>query len=253
VTLSADAVSLALGGRPVLREISLAIQPARVSAILGANGAGKSSLLRVLAGLVPPESGQVSLCGMDMSTVSPKNRAQRIGYLAQEATPAWNITAHELVRLGRLPHLPAFGALSQADISAVEAALLATDMTALADREIDAMSGGERARAKFARVLAGEPDWILADEPLANLDPPHQRDMLALLKASAKDGKGIVVVLHQINAALRVADDIILMRKGTILASGPVEEVLTPENLHACFGMRFKVISDGSISAIVPA
>jgi iron complex transport system ATP-binding protein len=135
----------------------------------------------------------------------------------------------------------------------VEAALLATDMTALADREIDAMSGGERARAKFARVLAGEPDWILADEPLANLDPPHQRDMLALLKASANDGKGIVVVLHQINAALRVADDIILMRKGTILANGPVEEVLTAENLHACFCMRFKVISDGSISAIVPA
>jgi iron complex transport system ATP-binding protein len=240
-------VSLRLGKARVLDDVSARFAQGRVTAILGPNGAGKTSLLRAMAGLVAVESAGVSLARLSL-----QERARTIGYLPQNGQPAWAITVRELVELGRLPHRSRFAALSHADEAAIEAALAATDMAGLADRPVDALSGGEKARAKFARVLAGDPDWILADEPLANLDPPHARDVERLLRDAADGGKGVVVVLHQLNAALRLADDVVLIKAGRVLAAGPVRAVLEPDTLEALFGMRFRLVEDESGRALVP-
>ncbi len=245
--IAVDNLSLRLCQTRVLEQVSARFERGRVTAILGPNGAGKTSLLRAVAGLVAVEAGDVSLARLSL-----QDRARTIGYLPQNGQPAWAITVRELVELGRLPHRSRFAALSPADDAAIAAALEATDMAALADRPVDALSGGEKARAKFARVLAGDPDWILADEPLANLDPPHARDVERLLRGAADGGKGVIVVLHQLNAALRLADDVVLIKSGRVLAAGPVGDVLVPDTLEALFGMRFELVEDERGRALVP-
>ena len=175
-----------------------------------------------------------------MGTLERTTRARKLGYLPQESSPVWNLKARDLVALGRLPHRSVF-APGTADAAAIEQAMADTDTLQFADRPINALSGGERARVQFARVLAGEPDWILADEPLANLDPAYQQSLLALLRTSANGGKGVVVVLHGLNAAARVADEIVLLRDGEIIAAGPKQTVLTQANLAAAYGIAFDV------------
>lgn len=243
-------LTVMLGGRAVVRDASLSFQRGRVTAILGPNGAGKTSLIRALAGLIPARD--ILVDGTAVEALPLSDRARRIGYLPQNGTPAWNVTARELVALGRLPHRDRFAAERDADRLAVDAAMRATDTLHLADRTVDTLSGGERARVKIARVLAGDPDWVIADEPLANLDPPHQRDTLALFRAAASAGKGVIVVLHQLNAALRAADDVVLLRDGVVLKAGTKSDVLTPETLAEAFGMPFHLLTDGDQSAITP-
>ncbi len=247
-----DHLSVDLGKRRVVDNVSLGIQRGRVTAVIGANGAGKTSLLRALAGLVQPSAGHILIDDAELSTMPLTERARRIGYLPQNGQPAWAMTVRELVELGRLPHRSRFAALSPADNAAIDRALHDADIAHLADRKVDTLSGGERARAKFARVLAGETDWILADEPLASLDPPHQRDVLNLLRQTADAGKGVVVVLHQLSAAARVADDVLVLRDGKCLAFGPREEVLVPATLEAAFSMAMDVITHEGRSVIVP-
>lgn len=246
-----DALSVDLGKRRVLRDISLNLARGRVTAILGPNGAGKTSLLRAVAGLLP-SAGAVSLDGHAVTTLPLAERARRIGYLPQNGQPAWAITVHDLVALGRLPHRSPFAAPSPEDEAAINAAMTQTDILHLAERTVDTLSGGEKARAKFARVLAGESDWILADEPLASLDPPHQRDVLHLMRAAADAGKGVIVVLHQLEAAARMADDVLVLKDGGALAFGPTAEVLTPATLAAAFDMPMDVIEHQGRIAILP-
>ncbi len=245
-------LSVDLGRRRVLNDVSLDLARGRVTAILGANGAGKTSLLRAIAGLVPPSTGDITLDGEALSALSLPERARRIGYLPQNGQPAWALTVRELVALGRLPHRSPFAALSPGDEVAINAAMAQTDVAGLADRTVDTLSGGEKARAKFARVLAAETDWILADEPLANLDPPHQQDVLRLMRAAADAGKGVLVVLHQLEAAARVADDLLILKDGRTVAFGPCAEVLTPATLEAAFNMPMDVIDLQGRTAILP-
>jgi iron complex transport system ATP-binding protein len=245
-------LSVDLGRRRVLDAVTLDLQRGRVTAILGANGAGKTSLLRAIAGLVKPSAGQIILDGQSLAALSLPERARRIGYLPQNGQPAWALSVRELVALGRLPHRSPFAALSPSDDAAIDAAMAQTDVAGLADRTVDTLSGGEKARAKFARVLAAETDWILADEPLANLDPPHQQDVLRLMRAAADAGKGVLVVLHQLDAAARVADDLLILKDGHAIAFGPCAEVLTSATLEAAFDMPLDVITHQGRVAILP-
>ncbi len=253
MSLEAHALSVTLGQRIVIDQVSVALMPGRITAIIGPNGAGKTSLIRALAGIAVPSSGGITLNGTPISALSPNSRARQIGYLAQVSQPHWNVTAAELVALGRLPHRRAFVAPSPADEAAVAAALIATNSAHLATRQIDQMSGGEQARVKLARVLACDPDWILADEPLANLDPPHRRDVLALLRAVAKRGKGVAIVLHQLSAAADIADDLIMMRDGKIIAAGAKIDMFTPANLRSAFDMDFDVFTHTDRLIVAPS
>ena len=238
MALTLDRVTVDLGGRRVLANAGAGFAGGRVTVILGPNGAGKTSLLRVAAGLVAPTAGEVAIDGRQIAAMRRDERARTIGYLPQSGDVAWNMPAHEVVALGRLPHR----AGPVEDIAAVLAAMAATDTEQFADRRVGELSGGERARVLLARVLAGEPRWLLADEPLASLDPAHQLDLLDRLKGQAARGVGVVVVLHDLAQAARVADDAVLVADGHIAAAGPAAEILTPERLGALFGVRLATV-----------
>jgi iron complex transport system ATP-binding protein len=235
VDLIAKGLTVALGGRPVLTQVDATLCQGRVTVILGPNGAGKSTLLKALVGLVPLTAGAVILDGLPVASLPTRTRARRIGYLPQEASVHWNVAVRDVVALGRVPHRAPFAGPSPADQAAVAAALTATGTIDLADRGIADLSGGERARVLLARVLAGEPDWLLADEPLANLDPAHQVDVLDRLRGVAETGRGVVLVLHDLAQAARIADDVLLLRGGAMVAAGAAADVLTPERVAEVF------------------
>lgn len=224
--LVADAVSVTIEGAPILSSISATFAPGQVTAVLGPNGAGKSTLLACLAGLRTPDTGDVLIGGTLRSKLHRQELARRIGFLPQTADVHWDVDVATLVGLGRFPHRGRWGETA-ADRAAVAKAMAATDVTAFAARSVNTLSGGERARVLLARVLAGEPEWMLADEPLANLDPAHQLDGLDCLRSVAAGGAGVVVVLHDLNHAARVADQVLLLRNGAVIAQGPPEVVLT--------------------------
>ena len=251
--LRIEAASVSLGGRQVLDTISADLAPGRITAILGPNGAGKSSLIRAMAGLIAPYAGTVTLDGRDVVRIEPRERARLIGYLPQDGAAAWNISAAELVALGRLPHRSPFSGASADDDAAVTRALAATETTALATRAVNQLSGGERARVLLARVLAGEPRWLLADEPLASLDPAHQLDILDRLRGVARTGAGVVIVLHDLGHAASVADDVLLLKAGKVAGFGPVAEVLTEERVAKVFDVKVRWIDIEGRRILVPS
>jgi iron complex transport system ATP-binding protein len=238
--LQAQDLGLRLGGAVVLESVSLCVKPGLVTAIIGPNGAGKSSLLACLAGLRVPDAGEVRLDEAALAAVPARRRAQRIGFLPQVAEVNWEVDVATLIGLGRLPHLQTawahFGPGGD-DAAAIEAAMAATDTTRLARRAVNTLSGGERARVLLARVLAGRPDYLLADEPLANLDPGHQFDSLACLRAAAEAGAGVAIVLHDLAHALRIADTVLLLDRGRVVADGTPDAVLTPEWIADVYGV----------------
>ena len=238
--LTTEAVTLALGGATVLNAISAQFARGEVTVVLGPNGAGKSSLLACLAGLRMPDRGTISLDGMPRASIDRRELARRIGFLPQSAEVHWDIDVATLVGLGRLPHRGRWGE-TEADRAAVAAAMAATDVDRFATRTVKTLSGGERARVLLARVLAGTPDWLLADEPLAGLDPAHQLHALDCLRDAATAGAGVVVVLHDLNHVARIADQILMMQRGKVIAHGPPDAVLTEPLIAQAYGVTAHV------------
>lgn len=236
--LTFSGLSLAKGGTEILHGVSGGFRTGEVTAVLGPNGAGKSSLLHCLAGLEPDAGGSVRLDGAPLPSMKARDRARRIGFLPQQAEVHWNISVHALVSLGRLAHNGG-GDLPPADEEIVESVMAAMDVLQFAQRPVLSLSGGERARVLLARVLAGEPRWLLVDEPLASLDPAHQLTVLHHLRRAAQQGAGVAVVVHDVNHAARIADHVVLMKDGAILADGGPETVLTPESLERAFNVSF--------------
>jgi iron complex transport system ATP-binding protein len=236
MTLNIQNLAFTHGSAPTLHEINATFEAGRLSVILGPNGAGKSTLLACLAGLLKPNKGIANLGDERIIGMPATSRAKRIGLLPQGAETHWAITAEALVALGRIPHRRGAGP-SADDRRAVSAAMRATATEGFAHRPITQLSGGERARVLLARVLAGEPEWILADEPLANLDPGYQLDILDLLRHQARDGKGVVAVLHDLHHAVRFADHVVLLHQGSVFAQGAVDDVITAQNLATVYGI----------------
>ena len=229
--MSLAAQNLYLDGR--LDGVSLTLNPGEVTAICGPNGAGKSSLLSCLAGLLEPQRGALALDGAPLGTLSPRDRARALGYLPQQGEVAWDMSVETLAGLGRLP----WSAGAAADRAAVDAALAALDLQHLRARPMSQLSGGEQARVLLARVLAGEPRWLLADEPLANLDLAHQLSLLRQFRALAGHGTGVVLVLHDLAQAMNHADRVVVLDGGALAADGPPEQTLS----EAVIGQVWKV------------
>lgn len=242
--LSVSDLRVSLGPRRVLDGISAALQPGRVTAILGPNGSGKSTLVKALAGLLDTDSGHVRLGARQIARIDPRERARLVGYLPQDPSVHWDLGVSELVALGRLPHRSPFSGPSAEDRAAVETALEATGTGHLAERTAHQLSGGERARVLLARVLAGAPAWLLADEPLASLDPVHQLALLDQLRALAAGGMGVVIVLHDLVQAARAADEVLLLKEGRVVAFGPAREALAHQPLREAFGVEVMVVPD---------
>ncbi|WP_411290527.1 ABC transporter ATP-binding protein [Sphingorhabdus sp.] len=243
MTLTVHNLSFAHDGQPTLEGIDAAFMAGKLSVILGPNGAGKSTLLACLAGLLRPDTGSVQLDDADVGGLPAAARARAIGLLPQGAETHWAIASEALVALGRIPHMRGAGPSTE-DRHAIATAMTATATESIARRPVTQLSGGERARVLLARVLAGEPQWILADEPLANLDPGFQLDILGLLRRQAKDGKGVIAVLHDLHHAVRFADHILLLHQGKLFAQGSVDEVVTVGNLAKVYGIDANLFKD---------
>jgi iron complex transport system ATP-binding protein len=235
--LEARGLTLKRGRREILAGLDLSLRAGEVTALVGPNGAGKSTLLAGLCGLLAPAAGAVRLDGQDLSALPPMARARRIGFLPQMPEIAWPLEVRILVGLGRTPHIGARG-LSAADARIIDAALEEAGAADLAERDASTLSGGERARVMIARVLAGEPDWLLADEPLAGLDPGCQIDAAETLVRRARAGCGVVLTLHDLTLAARIADRVLVLAEGRLLADGPPEVALVPDVLARAFAVR---------------
>ena len=247
--LSCTGLRVAFGGRAVLGGIELALKPGAVTAIVGANGAGKSTLLACFAGLRAPDAGSVRLDGVSVKDLPRRQFAQRLALLPQTPEIAWEVDVRTLVGLGRIPFSGARG-LGSIDTAAIDRAMAAAAVTAFADRIVTTLSGGERARVMIARALAGEPEWLLADEPLAGLDPAHQIDIANLFQVLAAQGAGVVVTLHDLTMALRMADRVIVLAEAVAIADGAPGVVLTPAVLRDAYGIEAVVVA-GRAGAIV--
>lgn len=229
--LETSGLCVTRGGRRVLNDITLRLEPGTVTAICGPNGAGKSTLLEAMAGLVAPKGGEVLLGGRALGNIPTLQRTRRLGYLPQAAEIAWDVAVRNLVMLGRMPH-------RDADHRVVQEVMEALDLLPFADRPVSQLSGGERARALLARVLAGTPEWILADEPLAALDIAHQDSLVRHLGNAAKGGAGIVLVLHDLALARNHADRIVVLDAGRVAADGNGEEALAAAVIRRVWGVE---------------
>jgi iron complex transport system ATP-binding protein len=234
--LKAEGLRVRLGAKHVLQGVSASFASGQVTAIIGPNGAGKSTLLTCLAGLRRADSGSVHFGDRALESFAPRVRARHVGFLPQIPEIAWAVDVRTLVSLGRIPFTGA-GGLTAADTAAVSDALALTHTTDLADRIVASLSGGERARVLLARALAGKPQWLLADEPLTGLDPGHQFDAAALFRRLALEGCGIVITLHDLSMALRIADRVIVLTEGRICADDVPVKALAPEVLAAAYGV----------------
>jgi iron complex transport system ATP-binding protein len=239
IALQATNISARLSNTPVLHDISVQFETGRWTSIVGPNGAGKSTLLKVLAGVLPHE-GRVHLFGQVMSHIAPRERAQKLAWLGQNEASADDLTVFDVAMLGRLPHQAWLAAPNQADIASVEQALRSTQAWEWRGRALGQLSGGERQRVLLARALAVQADVLLMDEPLANLDPPHQSDWLTLVRQLVAQGKTVVSVLHETTMALQ-ADNLLIVAAGKVTHFGSTADVTTHRALEHVFENRISI------------
>lgn len=237
--LKAHGIGVALGGTPVLHGIEVSLPAARWTSIVGPNGAGKSTLLKTLAGLLP-HSGEVQLLDRPLAQWRGRERARRLAWLGQGEQGADDLSVWDVAMLGRLPHQPWLAPPSGADRLAVEQALRATQAWDWRERPLGALSGGERQRVLLARLLAVQAEVMLMDEPLANLDPPHQADWLLLVRELVAQGKTVVSVLHEIGMALH-ADQMVVMAQGRVRHQGACDDPATHQSLEQVFDHRIAI------------
>jgi iron complex transport system ATP-binding protein len=243
--LSAESVTLSYDDHHVVEQLSLEIPDGEITAIIGPNACGKSTLLRALARLLRPVEGRVVLDGEQIQSLPTKEVARRLGLLPQSPIAPEGITVVDLIARGRSPHQKLFQQWSRADEDAVQRALVATSTVELAERTVDELSGGQRQRVWIAMALAQETDLLLLDEPTTFLDIAHQIDVLDLVASLNHDvGRTVVVVLHDLNLACRYAHRLVAMRDGRIVAAGTPHEVITVDNVREVFGLESTVIDD---------
>ncbi|MEO5669690.1 MAG: ABC transporter ATP-binding protein [Ramlibacter sp.] len=239
--LQADGLRVALGGTEVLHGIDIALPAGRWTAIVGPNGAGKTTLLKALAQLLPYH-GRVRIADRDAPAWAPRERARQLAWLGQNESGAEDLLAHDVVMLGRLPHQPWLGPASAGDTAAVEAAMRETQCWDWRRRALGSLSGGERQRVLLARALAVQAPVLVMDEPLANLDPPHQADWLDIVRRHVARGGTALSVLHEITMALH-ADEMVVMDGGRVLHQGPCADGETHRALERVFQDRIAVHS----------
>lgn len=231
--------------RELLKGVSLRIEPGELVALLGANGAGKSTLARAMLGLTVLHSGVATLDGEPAASVSPEQRARSVAYLPQQRSLSWPLSVFDTVALGRFAAGVRLGRLAKIDVEAVTAALQACDLAHLRERRVDRLSGGELSRVHFARALASRAPLIVADEPVAELDPWHQFQLMSFMREYVNRGNGAVVIVHDPELAARYADRLVWMVAGRVVADGSVPDTLTSHQLAHVYNMEAEVFWRG--------
>jgi iron complex transport system ATP-binding protein len=252
VSVAIESLSVDLGRRSVLRDVSATLAAGELIGIVGPNGAGKSTLVRAMLGLVSPRGGSIRVDGADIASLSGRALARALSYLPQGQTLHWPLSVERLVALGRLPHLGPLSRLTDTDQRAIAEAMARADVVDLSGRVATELSGGERARVMLARALAVGAPGLIVDEPLTSLDPGHQIDVMELLAREAADGALVVAVLHDLTMAARYCRRLLLIGDGTLIADGPPAEVLTAQRLRAVYGITALVGMQGDAPLVVP-
>ncbi|MDF3284466.1 MULTISPECIES: ABC transporter ATP-binding protein [unclassified Gordonia (in: high G+C Gram-positive bacteria)] len=243
--LSARDLVVGYDDRIVIDGLDVDIPDAAITTIIGPNGCGKSTLLRCLARLLPARSGVVRLDGTDITRIKPKTVARTLGILPQNPVAPEGLTVEDLVSRGRHPYQKWYQQASAEDEAAVSLALELTSTTDLADRTLDALSGGQRQRVWIALALAQGTDLLLLDEPTTYLDLAHSLEVLDLVHSlKTEHGKTVVMVLHDLNLAVRYSDSLFVMNDGQLVRHGAPDEVITTELLDDAFGLRAQVVTD---------
>jgi len=250
--IDARSISVTLSGRSIVNGASLSLQSGELVGLIGPNGAGKSTLLKTILGLRHRTSGEVLLDGASFLEKPPQERARHVAFLPQERHVEWSRPARGIIMLGRYPHRARFGGPTADDRLAVVRALDAVDGHAIAERPVNILSGGERTRILLARALAVEAPLLLADEPIAALDPWHQLHVMEILRERARAGAGILVVIHDLALAARFMDRLVLMHEGAIAADGPPAEVLTPDLLGRIYRIEALAGHNAGESYLLP-
>lgn len=250
--LQANSISLQINETRILNNVSASLGSGELLGLIGPNGAGKTSLLRVLANLQKPDSGEVRYDHKTLNNINRRELAQAMGYLAQGAPAHWPLKVKRLVELGRLPHLSPWSRLADSDNQAVIQAMTQAEVTHLADRVVSTLSGGERLRVLLARLFATNPTVILADEPIAALDPYHQLHTMELLKQHCQRGGSAVAVLHDLNMAARFCDRLVLMNHGEIAIAGSTEAILSNPTLSDVYGIEVETLKGQTGTVLIP-
>ena len=255
ILLRARGVHVVVDSRRLVDGVDAEIRGGEVVGLIGPNGAGKTTLLRVLAKLLDPTDGSVTLDQIPLAQITPATFARRCAYLAQGAHAHWPLSVERVVALGRLPYLDWRQMLGDNDRAAIENAMQAAEVEHLRERAVTTLSGGERMRVLLARIFASQPQIILADEPIAALDPYHQLHVMELLREHAQaensshesnKSHAVLAVLHDLNLAARFCDRLLLMANGRIVANGTPREVLTIQNLQNVYGVNALIRDGGS-------
>ncbi len=250
--IEAENIMVQLNKKTVLDDVSLRLSPGEMVGLIGPNGAGKTTLLRLMAGIATPQSGEVRYDGCNISQLDFRTRALARAYLAQNDDVQTPLQVERLVALGRSPHTGVSGRESMADTRAIERAMSEADVSHLRSRAFNTLSGGERRRVLLARALCVKAPLLLADEPVAALDPAHQLAVMNLLASSRDRGTGILVILHDLTLAARVCDRLALMDRGKLVAVGPPAEVLNDDRLRTTYGIEVLRGAQGEAPWLLP-
>ncbi|MFK0386896.1 ABC transporter ATP-binding protein [Agrobacterium sp. NPDC090273] len=241
--LEAHGLSVAYDRAYAVRDVDMQAQPGRITVICGANGSGKSTLLKCLAGLEEPTAGRITLLGRPLLELRRRDVARQVAVMGQAPEIPVGLTVEELVEQGRYPHRPWLGRLSADDRDIIDSAIKRVDLQQLRKRQLATLSGGERQRAWVAMALAQQPRVLFLDEPTSFLDIRHQAELLTLLRElNHTEGLTIIAVLHDLNQVMDIADDVVLMKKGEVLAIGPVSQVLQTDPLEQAFGCKVNLV-----------
>ncbi|AIY85076.1 MULTISPECIES: ABC transporter ATP-binding protein [Clostridium] len=238
-------LNISYGNLDIVKDLNLEIPKGKITTIIGANGCGKSTILKTLARIIKPKSGSIYINDKELNSQDSKELAKAMAVLPQSPQAPSGLTVEELISYGRFPHQKGFGKLKDEDKDIINWALEKTRILEFRDRPIEALSGGQRQRAWIAMALAQETDILLLDEPTTYLDLAHQLEVLKLLEElNKKEGRTIVMVIHELNNAARFADHMIGVKKGKIVCQGTAHEVMTKENLREIFNIDAEIVNE---------
>lgn len=240
--LEAHQATVRRGGRTIFGPASVQIGAGEITALIGPNGSGKSTLLRLFAGLWRPDDGEMLIDGKAIHALPRKEMARRVAFVPQETQIDFAFTVGEILAMGRYAHRGRFSPQTQLDHAAINAAAEYCDIAHLIDRAINTLSGGERQRVLIARSLVVEPEFILLDEPTANLDIHHALDVLQLCQSLSRKGKTVIVATHDFNLVTRYVTRLILLQGGLLIAEGPQQDVLVPQTIQDVFQVEAETI-----------
>lgn len=238
-------LNISYGNLDIVKDLNLDIPKGKITTIIGSNGCGKSTILKTIARIIQPKSGDIYVNNKNIKEQNPKDLAKTMAVLPQSPQAPSGLTVEELISYGRFPHQKGFGKLKNDDKDIITWALKSTGIEEFRDRPIQALSGGQRQRAWIAMALAQQTDILILDEPTTYLDLAHQLEILQLLEdLNRKQGTTIVMVIHELNNAARFADHMIGVKKGKVVCQGTAYEVMTKENLKELFNIDAEIVQD---------